>query len=300
MSEVENKMKNSGSRILNVLLWILLIVLLFIPGYFFYISFITNTEQEEQENPSDETVRDSTDISGDSFTPVEEDTENIYTEDPVQGENFFEKFPVVNSQQSYVAIPMRVDTENPPSIVIYNHGDYEIVSNSVSGDFMEKLREYSISFTSENFIFSASAIHDNANTDNNSVEDIHLLIGWIQENYTASPDIYLIGFSRGGYTTTNYILEYPDDVKAIALLAPATYYTEWNQTKVNIIKDISIQIWHGTSDTNIAVIHSENFVNRLAQYDKEVTLNKEDGKTHYDVDDEYIDEIIDFFESTVQ
>ena len=297
MSEVNYKDKNSESKTFNILLWILLLCLLFIPGYFFYIYFLSTDAQEKETGEQAESI----DTSADSQNSTgDEDTENIYNENPVQGKNFFEKFPLIENEQSYVAIPMRVDTNNPPSIVIYNHGDYETVLNTVSSSFMEKLRKYSEVFTSNNYILAASSIHDNENLNNNSIEDIKLLIEWIQSNYDSSAYIYLIGFSRGGYTTTNYIVEYPESIKGVALLAPATYYTEWNQSRVNIIKDIPIQIWHGTNDTNIAVIHSENFINRLSKYDKEVILNKEEGKTHYDVDDEYINDILTFFESTIQ
>ena len=297
MSEVNYKDKNSESKTFNILLWILLLCLLFIPGYFFYIYFLSTDAQEKETGEQAESI----DTSADSQNSTgDEDTENIYNENPVQGKNFFEKFPLIENEQSYVAIPMRVDTNNPPSIVIYNHGDYETVLNTVSSNFMEKLRKYSEVFTSNNYILAASSIHDNENLNNNSIEDIKLLIEWIQSNYDSSAYIYLIGFSRGGYTTTNYIVEYPESIKGVALLAPATYYTEWNQSRVNIIKNIPIQIWHGTNDTNIAVIHSENFINRLSKYDKEVILNKEEGKTHYDVDDEYINDILTFFESTIQ
>ncbi len=297
MSEVNYKDQNSESKAFNILLWILLLCLLFIPGYFFYIYFLSTDAQEKNTEEQTESI----DTSEDSTNSTEEkDTENIYNENPVQGKNFFEKFPLINNEQSYIAVPMRVDTSNPPAIVIYNHGDYETIQNTVSSSFMEKLRKYSEIFTSNNYIFAASSIHDNENLNNNSTEDIKLLVEWIRNNYDSSVYLYLIGFSRGGYTTTNYIVEYPENVKGVALLAPATYYTEWNQSRVNIIKDIPIQIWHGTNDTNIAVVHSENFANRLLQYDKEVILNKEEGKTHYDVDDEYITDILDFFESTVQ
>ena len=297
MSEVNYKDKNSESKTFNILLWILLLCLLFIPGYFFYIYFLSTDAQEKETGEQAESIDTSVDSQN---STGDENTEDIYNENPVQGKNFFEKFPLIENEQSYVAVPMRVDTNNPPSIVIYNHGDYETVLNTVSSNFMEKLRKYSEVFTSNNYILAASSIHDNENLNNNSIEDIKLLIEWIQSNYDSSAYIYLIGFSRGGYTTTNYIVEYPENIKGVALLAPATYYTEWNQSRVNIIKDIPIQIWHGTNDTNIAVIHSENFINRLSKYDKEVILNKEEGKTHYDVDDEYINDILTFFESTIQ
>ena len=206
----------------------------------------------------------------------------------------------LNNQQTYISIPMRVDTQTPPNIVIYNHGDLEVIQDSVSGEFMQKLRSYSEVFTSNNYIFAASDIHDNESTDTILMEDINSVIDWIQENYTTSENVYLIGFSRGGYTTTKYMLDNPENIKGVALLAPATYYTEWNKTKIDMIMDIPIKIWHGTDDVNIQFIHSQNFVNRLKEYDKTVELSEKEGETHYDVDDEYISEILEFFETTLQ
>jgi len=302
VSKVNEKEKNLGSKFLNLLMWILLLCFLLIPGYFFYISFISKDGSLPTASEILETInKNSPNISPDDWEKEdwEDDTESIYEEDPVVGENFFEKFPIVNTQQCYVAIPMRVDTLTPPPIVIYNHGDGETVLENISGDFMEKLRKYSDIFASNNYIFTASNLHDNA-SDTDPLIDISSLISWIKDNYTSSNDIYLIGFSRGGYTTTRYMLKNPEDIKAAALLAPATYYTEWGEEEVNKIANIDIKIWHGDEDTNIAIIHSINFVNQLANYNKSISFSEERGKAHYDVDDEYILDILDFFEITVQ
>ncbi len=284
--------QNGGSNFLNFLLWIFLLFLLIVPGYFFYNTFVkdtipdnTDTEEKINENSED--------------TETEEDTSYTYNEESVEGEVFFEKFPVLeDNQQAYISIPLQIDTLNPPSIVIYNHGELETVDDSVNSDFMCKLRKYSKVFTENNYVFSASYIHDNDGI--NSSNDINNLIKWISDNYTVSPNIYLIGFSRGGYTTTKYLLEYPDNIKAVALLAPATYYTEWDQNDTDIVMDIPIKIWHGTDDVNIGIIHTYYFIERLAEYGKTIDLAEKEGKTHYDVDDEYIDEILDFFNSTLQ
>ena len=303
MSKVKEKKKNLGSKIFNLLLWILLLCFLIIPGYLFYISFV-NTD-DSLPTPSEILEKVSTssspEISEDEWEETEEDTntEEIYDEIPVLGENFFEKFPVINGQQTYIAIPMRVDTENLPPLVIYNHGDGEDVVDSISGDFMLKLREYSETFAANNYIFAASEIHDNGLSTQTSL-DINEMIDWIDENYSYSGDIFLIGFSRGGYTTTNYIVDNSEKVKGVALLAPATYYTDWDEEKVEIIMDIPIKIWHGEDDVNIEIVHSENFVNALAEYDKEIVLERKESSAHYDVDDEYIDEILEFLESTQQ
>jgi len=304
VSKVNKKDNNLSSGLTNFLLGIFLLFLLFIPGYLFYISFINKDGSLPTPSEIIETIsKNSPEISEDDWnTSNGEDlnTENIYQENPVLGENFFEKFPTINSQQTYISIPMRVDTEAPPAIVIYNHGDSEIVETSVSGEFMEKLRSYAKLFTSNNYIFAASNIHDNDSLNDILIEDIDSVIAWTQENYTASENIFLIGFSRGGYTTTQYMLNNPENIKGVALLAPATYYTEWGKSEIDKIIDIPIKIWHGTDDVNIQIIHSQNFINRLAEYGKVIELSEKEGKTHYDVDDEYINEILEFFETTLQ
>ena len=303
VSKVNKNNKNLGSGILNLLLGLLLLSFLIIPGYLFYTSFVNKDGSLPTASEIIETIsnQNSPNISSNDWESSESedtDTEGVYEENPVSGENFFEKLPVIDDQQTYIAIPMRVDTETPPAIVIYNHGDLEVVKDSVSGEFMEKLRGYSRVFTSNNYVFAASDIHNNDNTDS-PVVDIHSLIEWIQENYSSSTDIYLIGFSRGGYTTTNYISEYSNNIKGVALLAPATYYSEWRDINVNKIMNIPIKIWHGTTDVNIGIIHSYNFIGRLEEYGKAIEIEEKEGKAHFDVDDEYISEILEFFESTL-
>ena len=289
ITEVEDK--NTDSKILNLLLWIFLLSLLVIPGYFFYYNFLLEDSTQEIEEEAE---------TSDTDVITEQDTSETYSEDAVDGEIFFEKFPILDDQQTYVAIPMQVDTQIPPAIVIYNHGDLEELTDSVSTDFMEKLRSYAEVFASNNYVFAASYIHDNDSPSDVSLDDINSLIEWIQKDYTVSTDIYLIGFSRGGYTTTNYVLEYSENIRKVALLAPATYYTEWAEEEVNTVMDIPIKIWHGTADVNIGIVHSEYFVERIEEYGKTVEISKKEGETHYDVDDEYIDEILEFFDSTLQ
>lgn len=282
------------SKFLNFIFWILLILFLAIPGYFFYNNFIKDKIQNNK-SPDDSTQEEETDEE--DTTEENESTLITYSEETVDGESFFEKFPVLEGdQQAYVAVPQQLDTTNPPSIVIYNHGDLEVLSDSVDTEFMNKLRSYAKVFASDNYVFAASYMHNNAYS--NAVSDISNLIEWIKENYTVSSSVYLIGFSRGGYTTTNYALAYTENIKGIALLAPATYYTDWDQNDVNKIMDIPIKIWHGTEDVNIGIVNSYYFIDRLAEYGKTVEIAEEEGKSHYDVDDEYIDDVLDFFKSS--
>jgi len=306
VSKVNKKDKNLGSMLMNFLLGMLLLCFLFIPGYLFYTSFVNEDGSLPTASEIIETInnQNSPNISSadwDTSNTKDQDIDNIYEENPVLGENFFEKFPTINDEQAYVSIPMRVDTLTPPPIVIYSHGSNETVGNEINNDFMKKLRLYSLKFTSNNFIFAASNQHGQNWGDVNSVADTKALIDWIRVNYTASNDIYLVGFSMGGLPTMSFTLEYPEDIKAIALLAPSLYSNiGWSKTDINVIADIPIKIWHGTADANISIIHSYTFVNMLAEYGKDVELKEKEGKTHFDVDDEYLSEILEFFESTLQ
>jgi predicted esterase len=105
----------------------------------------------------------------------------------------------------------------------------------------------------------------------------------------------MIGFSMGGLPTMHYTQEYPKTVSKIALLAPTTRKYEWNVDNVRDILDIDIQIWHGTADVNIGIVYTDNFVSYLKDLGKTITLNRLDGKTHFDVDAEYMEEILEFF-----
>ncbi|KUK76941.1 MAG: seg, partial [candidate division WS6 bacterium 34_10] len=81
----------------------------------------------------------------------------------------------------------------------------------------------------------------------------------------------------------------------IALLAPTTRSNEWDQERVDKIKDIDIKIWHGTADVNVGYVYTQNFVNKLESLGKEVDFVTLEGKTHWDLDTELISEIVQFF-----
>jgi predicted esterase len=118
---------------------------------------------------------------------------------------------------------------------------------------------------------------------------------YIQENYGIKDEIYMIGFSMGGLPTMNFATQYPELVEKIALLAPTTRSSEWDQERVDKIEDIDIKIWHGTADVNVGYVYTQNFVNKLESLGKEVDFVTLEGKTHWDLDTELISEIVQFF-----
>lgn len=160
---------------------------------------------------------------------------------------------------------------------------------------MKDLLEYGIFFTQYNYIFAASNQHGVNWGNQASVRDTLNLKQWVMQNYDIKPDIYMIGFSMGGLPTMNFASENPEMVRKIALLAPTTRVSEWNQVRVDKIKGIEIKIWHGNADVNVPYSNSVNFVNAMSRLGKEITLVTLQGKTHWDVDTEYMEDILDFF-----
>jgi len=162
--------------------------------------------------------------------------------------------------------------------------------------FMMDLQEYGIYFTQYNFIFAASNEHDENWGNAASIADMLNLQKWIEERYQTSGKIYLIGFSMGGLPTMHFVQKYPDNVEKIALLAPTTRTYEWNESEVAKIMDIDIKLWHGTDDVNIGIVNSRNFVQYLAKLGKDIELVEIADKAHFDVDKEYMTDILTFFQ----
>jgi predicted esterase len=96
----------------------------------------------------------------------------------------------------------------------------------------------------------------------------------------------------------NFATEYPDLVSKIALLAPTTKTSEWDQERVDKIEDIDIKIWHGNADVNVGYTYTRNFVNKLEALGKDIELVTLEDKTHWDLDTEYVDDIVEFFNSS--
>jgi predicted esterase len=105
----------------------------------------------------------------------------------------------------------------------------------------------------------------------------------------------MLGYSMGGLPTMNFASDYPERVNKIALLAPTTRSNEWNAERVAKIEDIDIQIWHGTADVNVGYSLSTTFINTLESFGKEVELVTLEGKTHWNIHTEYMEDILEFF-----
>ena len=275
-------------NIKDILQIILFLTLLVIPTYFAYkvllpkeVEIISNLSKDAEE----------TDKSS-KRSAVEEPIEQ-QSEQAEEGPHYTEDFIEIGGQMSYIAVPTTM--EEPATIVIYSHGSNTLVTTNTEDPFIQDLQAYGELFTNENLIFAASNEHGENWGNSDSIQDIFNLVEYLKNNYNVNDQIYMIGFSMGGLPTMHYTQEYPKTVSKIALLAPTTRKYEWNVDNVRDILDIDIEIWHGTADVNIGIIYTDNFVSYLKDLGKTIPVNRLEGKTHFDVDAEYMDEILDFF-----
>jgi predicted esterase len=270
----------------DILILILFLLLLAVPIYFAYTILFPRVEifeQEEQEN---------------SEQLEEENMEEKETEEEkYDGPHYEELYETIEGENAYIAVPTRIDSENPPRIVVYSHGSNTTVTSDTEDEFMQDLQKYGEFLTQHNYIFSASNQHG-ANWGNDlAIQDTVNMIDWIKERYDTKETVNMIGYSMGGLPTMNFASEYPELVNRIALLAPSTKSNEWDQGRVEKIEDIDIKIWHGTADVNVGYSLSTTFVDTLDSLGKDVELVTLEGKTHWDIHTEYMEDILNFFES---
>jgi len=274
---------NKKIHISDIILFIVFLLLLAFPAYLAYQVLVANNKPAEtqQEDTSNQ----------EATTPAEEEVV-VPT-----GPKYVEIVREISGQTAYIAVPTTIDTSNPPAIILYSHGSNTRVISDMYDPFMIDLQGYGKYFGEQNFIFAASNEHDENWGNTASIADMLNLQQWIQTNYTASSKIYLIGFSMGGLPTMHFATKYSENIAKIALLAPTTRTYEWNQTEVDKMANVGIQIWHGTSDVNIGYSNSVNFVRYMKNLGKDITLVTLEGKTHFDLDTEYMDQVLQFFKA---
>jgi alpha/beta superfamily hydrolase len=227
-------------------------------------------------------------------------TENSKISTEKKNENFsknyfFEKMPIINGQQTYIAIPVEIKKENPPRIIVFNHGSNVHVSKNFADPFMQQMRDYGKLFTKNNFIFAVSEAHGANWGSQESVVDNRKLIDWLKKSYSCKTKINLIGFSMGGLPSLEFLFAYPNEIFKIALLAPTTKSEKLNKELANKIKNVKIKIWHGDKDVNVPLSLSQQFISLCKKYSIDAELVIIKGVTHWDVDWELHDEILKFF-----
>lgn len=225
---------------------------------------------------------------------ISEDEINIDSND---FKNMYQIFETIDGQTAYIAIKETFSGKDSLPIIIYSHGSTYTITEDKSNPLLKDLEMYAKEAVKNGYIFAASNQHGDNWGNNQSIEDTRKLIEYINYNFPSSGDIYLIGFSMGGLPTMNFAAKYPERIKKIALLAPTSYATAWNQARVDIITEIPIQIWHGNKDVNVPYSMSTSLIKRLSSYGKNVDLITVDGKGHFDIDTELITDIFDYFKT---
>ena len=269
----------------DIFIIVLFLLLIAIPIYFAYtilfprIEIFDHDEEQEIEQNNEQSDEE-------KLEDKEEEYDNPHYE---------ELYESIGGENAYIALPSRIDEDNAPRIIVYSHGSNTTVTSNTEDEFMQDLQIYGEFFTQHNFIFAASNQHGANWGSDEAIQDTVNMIDWIKERYDTRQRVNMVGYSMGGLPTMNFASRYPELVNKIALLAPTTRSNEWDAERVEKIRDIDIQIWHGTSDVNVGYSLSTTFVNRLASFNKDVELITLEGKTHWDIHTEYIENILEFF-----
>jgi predicted peptidase len=225
-----------------------------------------------------------------------EEQSNIEEDDtPLPITGYTKELVQIEGQWAYILAPEPLDPQYPPLLVMYNHGSITFVEENMDKDFEANLIKYGEALTPYNYIFAASNAHGVNWGSLDSINDNYNMYKYIKEKYGIQEKIYIIGFSMGGLPTMNFATEYPELVSKIALLAPTTRTTEWDQERVDTLENIDLKIWHGTADVNVGYVYTQGFVNKLESLGKDINFVTLEDKTHWDVDTEYIDQILEFF-----
>jgi len=267
--------KSSPKRLFLFPIFLILLILI---GIFLYKKL---TQKEE--------VVDT--ISNEQKKEVKEEVV-VEPEEPIEVHEIFE---TIDGQLAYIAVDSKFEKQKDFPIVIYSHGSTYSVTQDPNNQLLKDLRVYADTFVKEGYIFAASNQHGDNWGNAAAIEDTRKLVEYIKSNFATSDEIYLIGFSMGGLPTMNFAEKYPQGIVKIALLAPTTYATTWNSTRVENIRNIPIHIWHGNKDVNVPYSLTTSFIARLKAHGKEVTLVTIDGKGHWDIDTELIPEILEYF-----
>ncbi len=272
-----------------------------VVGYFVAAEFIgfNYFNYSKQATPEEDQKIKASDISGNNKKQVQENENSNNNKEPVHleeatnenGGKYIEKLPVIEGQQAYIAFPVKIDPDEESGLVIFSHGSVDIVEGNYDSDFMKQMKDYGKFFAERGYVFAASNEHGDNFGSVLSIKDMENMIDWIKNDYSIEDKAYLIGFSMGGLPTLGFAEQFSPRVRKIALLAPVTpSYLNWE-----VMKDIPIKIWHGDLDTNVVLSLSQGFVAQGKSYGREVELGIIPGAEHYDVEDEYKEEIFTFF-----
>jgi pimeloyl-ACP methyl ester carboxylesterase len=220
-----------------------------------------------------------------------------YDEVPAnEGAKYFEKVVKIGTELVYIALPLKVETQNPPTLIVYSHGSNTTVTRDFSNRFMKDMQMYGKYFTKRGYAFSASSMHGANWGSDRSVEDLIDMKAWINKKYLIQEKIHLFAFSMGGLPTFNFIFKYPRLVNSVALLAPSSRI--YSESQLAILDTVSVHIWHGNMDLNVPHSRSSDLKNRYDSFGfTNLTLNTIKGKGHFDIDTELVKNVFQFLDS---
>ena len=221
----------------------------------------------------------------------------------------------IEGQNTFISLP-KADLTNPLKIIVYSHGSITSVAPNLNDTFMKQLIDYATFFSTRGYAFIASNEHAQAWGNELAVNDVKLSIERVLELSqalsqgeedaqvtkasiaTTNYEVYLLGYSMGGLTSMHYAWQYPQVLKAVALIAPTLRQNEWTKEKFTLLSEIPIKIWHGTKDVNIPVTNSQLFQQLAERNDKEIVLDLGNGDTHWTLENRINQDILEFYESS--
>jgi predicted esterase len=272
--------ENSTAMDIFTVVAILLIIGIPVYGYFKLKPdriFNIGTEVEEEE----------------VIIPKEEETDEDDT--PIVITGYTEELVEIEGQWAYISVPEPIDPSNLPTLVIYNHGSITVVEEQLDPDFKQDLLEYTEALTPHNYIFAVSNARGFDLDSDEAIMDNYNLYKYIKEKYGIQEKIYMIAYSKGGVAALNFTSEYPHLVTKIAMVAGRMRLYEWDEERSKKLTGIDIKSWHGTDDINVSFADTVEFIEQMEEWGIIIDLIPLEGKTHWDVDTEYIDEILEFF-----
>lgn len=269
-----------------------IVLLIIVAGGALYLNFSNKRSdsvekgREIQENSEDQETEEENIIEPES-------SKYIYFEEAViPDKSYFEKYPIIDGQQAYIAYPIEIDLESPPLLVVYHHGSNTTVTQNHEDPFMKDLKMYGEYFATRGIAFGASNQHGMNYGNQASIDDVTKLIQWVKDNYKIRERVSMLGFSMGGLPAIYFATQNTDKVHSLALLAPVTYI--WGSSIYRPLEGIPIKIWHGTRDVNVGYSASTGFIDRGKPYNLSVELRTVEGAGHFDIDTEYVEEIHQF------
>jgi predicted peptidase len=228
-------------------------------------------------------------------TPTEESSPEEKAEPPLVITGYTQELVEIDGQWAYIAVPEPIDPENLPTLIIYNHGTETRVEEVLDEEFKKILDVYAETSTPHNYIFAVSNARGFDLDTPEAIDDNYNLYIYIKQKYGIQEQIYMSGYSKGGVATLNFTSTYPNLVNKIGMIAPRMRLYEWDRERAQSLDGISIKVWHGTGDVNVAYKDSVEFIEQMKEWGIEIDLVTLEGRDHWDVNPQYFDEVIQFF-----